>query len=106
MNLLKIDTLPASGKTLDLGMSQCSDDSLLFFIDVDILFDNDTLSRIRRNTIKNVQVYYPIVFSQYDPTLICSNSLSCDIKWTNFSSDLGYLHIKHNLYQKNTCITI
>jgi chondroitin sulfate synthase len=37
-----------------------------------------------------VQVYYPIVFSQYDPTLICSNSLSCDIKWTNFSSDLGY----------------
>lgn len=80
----------ARARALDLGMSQCSDDSLLFFIDVDILFDNDALSRIRRNTIKNVQVYYPIVFSQYDPTLICSNSLSCDIKWTNFSSDLGY----------------
>ncbi|XP_052100171.1 chondroitin sulfate synthase 1-like [Mytilus californianus] len=80
----------ARARALDLGMSQLNEDSLLFFIDVDILFDRDALLRIRYNTIKDIQVYYPIVFSQYDPSLICSNSDSCDIKWTNFTSDLGY----------------
>ncbi|XP_076101707.1 chondroitin sulfate synthase 1-like [Mytilus galloprovincialis] len=77
-------------KALDLGMSQLSEDSLLFFIDVDILFNKDTLLRIRYNTIKNIQVYYPIVFSQYNPSLICSNSDLCDTKWTNLTSDHGY----------------
>jgi chondroitin sulfate synthase len=46
----------ARARALDLGMSQCSDDSLLFFIDVDILFDNDALSRIRRNN--RYQVFF------------------------------------------------
>ncbi|CAG2186701.1 CHSY [Mytilus edulis] len=77
-------------KALDLGMSGLSEDSLLFFIDVDIIFDRDVLLRIRYNTIKNIQVYYPIVFSQYNPSLICSISDSCDIKWTNLTSDHGY----------------
>ncbi|XP_063431680.1 chondroitin sulfate synthase 1-like [Mytilus trossulus] len=77
-------------KVLDLGMSQLSENSLLFFIDVDILFDRDALLRIRYNTIKNIQVYYPIVFSQYTPSLICFNSDSCDTKWTNLTSDHGY----------------
>ncbi|CAG2229702.1 CHSY [Mytilus edulis] len=77
-------------KALDLGMFQLSEDSLLFFIDVDIIFDRDVLLRIRYNTIKNIQVYYPIVFSQYNPSLICSISDSCDIKWTNLTSDHGY----------------
>ncbi|CAG2229700.1 CHSY [Mytilus edulis] len=58
--------------------------------DVDIIFDRDVLLRIRYNTIKNIQVYYPIVFSQYNPSLICSISDSCDIKWTNLTSDHGY----------------
>ncbi|CAG2186702.1 CHSY [Mytilus edulis] len=77
-------------RALDLGMFQLSEDSLLFFIDVDIIFDRDVLLRIRYNTIKNIQVYYPIVFSQYNPSLICSISDSCDIKWTNLTSDHGY----------------
>ncbi|XP_063431679.1 chondroitin sulfate synthase 1-like [Mytilus trossulus] len=77
-------------KALDLGMSQLSENSLLFFIDVDILFNKDALLRIRYNTIKDVQVYYPIVFSQYNPSLVCSNSDSCDTKWTKLTSDHGY----------------
>lgn len=44
-----------------------SDNDILFFIDVDIVFNLDTIERVRRNTIKHKQVYLPIVFSEYDP---------------------------------------
>lgn len=44
-----------------------SANDILFFIDVDIVFNIDTIERVRRNTIKHKQVYLPIVFSEYDP---------------------------------------
>ncbi len=40
---------------------------MLFFIDVDILFTSDFILRARLNTIEYKQVYYPIVYSEYDP---------------------------------------
>lgn len=43
------------------------DDDILFFIDVDIIFNDVSLKRIRLNTVQNQQVYLPIVFSEYDP---------------------------------------
>lgn len=43
-----------------------SDNDILFYIDVDIVFDRESIERIRRNTIKHKQVYLPIVFSEYD----------------------------------------
>lgn len=42
-------------------------DDIIFFIDVDMVFNRVTLDRIRLNTIKHKQVYFPIVFSQYNP---------------------------------------
>ncbi len=39
----------------------------MFFIDVDILFTSDFMLRARLNTIEFKQVYYPIVYSEYDP---------------------------------------
>ncbi|KAI3389052.1 hypothetical protein SNEBB_005927 [Seison nebaliae] len=39
---------------------------LIFFIDIDMAMDNGVLDRVRLNTIENEQVYYPIVFSQYN----------------------------------------
>jgi len=44
-----------------------STDALLFFTDVDMLFTADALRRIRLNTIRGAQVYFPIVFSEYSP---------------------------------------
>lgn len=55
---------------LEKGVEVCDSGDLLFFIDVDILFTSESLQRIRLNTIKNYQVYFPIVFSQYDPQVV------------------------------------
>lgn len=49
------------------GASLFGSDELIFFIDVDVLFTHDFLLRTRLNTIQYKQVYYPIVFSEYDP---------------------------------------
>jgi chondroitin sulfate synthase len=51
----------------EAGASLFADNALLFFIDVDMVFNRDTLMRIRYSTIENRQVYFPIVFSQFDP---------------------------------------
>lgn len=42
---------------------------ILFFIDVDITFKRTSIERIRLNTKMHKQVYLPIVFSEYDPTV-------------------------------------
>ena len=51
----------------ELGADTFSTNDLIFFIDVDIAFTSDFLLRARLNTIEYKQVYYPIVFSEYDP---------------------------------------
>ncbi|KAL1517137.1 hypothetical protein ABEB36_000943 [Hypothenemus hampei] len=43
---------------------------LLLFIDVDIVFDNSFLQRIRKNTILTKSVYFPILYSLYSPKLL------------------------------------
>lgn len=80
----------ARASALDLGAKQCSKHDLLFCVDVDILLTVDSLNRIRLNTIEGTQVYYPIVFSQYNPSTICKNSPICAIDDFDFSSDMGY----------------
>lgn len=45
-------------------------DDLLFFVDVDMVFSRATLERIRTNTIRGRQAYFPIVFSEFDPTTV------------------------------------
>ncbi|KAI1704671.1 chondroitin n-acetylgalactosaminyltransferase domain-containing protein [Ditylenchus destructor] len=54
------------GQALAKGSTSIQDsNSLLFFTDVDMLFDYETLERIRLNTILGAQVYFPITFSEY-----------------------------------------
>ncbi|XP_070565711.1 chondroitin sulfate synthase 1-like [Ptychodera flava] len=55
---------------LDLGIKQYPTDALLFISDVDVDFDAGFLDRCRLNTVQKHQVYFPIVFSLYDPAYI------------------------------------
>ncbi|XP_054714814.1 chondroitin sulfate synthase 1-like [Uloborus diversus] len=52
---------------LEVGSKAFSLDALLFFVDVDIVLSSGVLERIRLNTIKGKRVYFPVVFSEYDP---------------------------------------
>ncbi|XP_066273498.1 chondroitin sulfate synthase 1-like isoform X1 [Branchiostoma lanceolatum] len=78
------------GLGLELGASQFTNTSLLFFCDVDLVFQQSLLQRIRAKTIMGQQAYYPIVFSQYDPSVVHRNS-SVSIR-NNFllTKDTGY----------------
>lgn len=51
----------------ELGAAKFGPHDLIFFVDVDIMFSSDFLLRARLNTIEYKQVYYPIVYSEYDP---------------------------------------
>lgn len=59
---------------LEIGSKAFPLDSLLFFLDVDIVLDFGVMDRVRLNTIKSQQVYFPVVFSEYDPEYLENDS--------------------------------
>ncbi|XP_014667856.1 PREDICTED: chondroitin sulfate synthase 1-like [Priapulus caudatus] len=58
------------GLALQIGARLRRADALLFFVDVDIYFSRDFLERARLNARRGVSVYFPIVFSQYNPRTV------------------------------------
>lgn len=54
---------------LQFGVSNFGPEALLFFCDVDIIFDMEFVERCRRNTVRGKRVYYPIVFSQFNQSM-------------------------------------
>jgi chondroitin sulfate synthase len=71
----------------------------LFLVDVDIMFSVESLMRIRLNVRQGQLVYFPIVFSQYDPGPVCkeqpqhcqcSQSHGCVIDPQDFHPSAGY----------------
>ncbi|XP_013413547.1 chondroitin sulfate synthase 1 [Lingula anatina] len=77
------------GVALQQGSAMFDSRTLLFFVDVDITFNNDALQRIRSNTIRGQQVYFPVVFSQYDPAMVCNQNPCPNIPFV-FTENIGY----------------
>ncbi|XP_070592407.1 chondroitin sulfate synthase 3 [Erythrolamprus reginae] len=83
------------GLGLETASSQFDNDTLLLFCDVDLIFTPDFLQRCRANTIQGEQVYYPIIFSQYDPKVTYGDHPPMDnyfvfTKKTGFWRDYGF----------------
>ncbi|CAF1512460.1 unnamed protein product, partial [Adineta steineri] len=72
------------------GASRFNDTDLLFFIDVDMVFTRDLFPRIRHHTIFNKQVYYPTVFSQYDPQYWELPKMLSNFTSFHIRNDIGY----------------
>ena len=58
------------GIGLHIAAQQLHNDSLLFFCDVDVVFTKEFINRCRLNSVLGKQVYYPMIFAQYNPALI------------------------------------
>ena len=70
IKVVNVDEEFNRGRALNLGANLCNRLDILFFMDVDILFDQGTLNRCRANAIPDKQVWFPIVWNQYDPKII------------------------------------
>lgn len=71
LNLITIDGNFSRGIALNRATHShhIQSDDIIFFIDVDITFKQSSIERIRMNTIRHRQVYFPIVFGQYNPNV-------------------------------------
>ncbi|XKL68382.1 hypothetical protein PGB90_003873 [Kerria lacca] len=76
IKIISLEEKFARAKALDYGMKQVNANDLLFFIDVDMVWTTDTLQRIRLNTVLGKMVYFPIVFSEFDPTIVYRSHIS------------------------------
>ena len=72
------------------GASKFNDTDLLFFIDLDMIFTRALFPRIRHHTIFHRQVYFPIIFSQYDPNYWETSAVTRDFTSFPLQDDIGY----------------
>jgi chondroitin sulfate synthase len=78
------------GYARSYGASRFNDTDLLFFIDLDMVFTRDLFPRIRHHTIFHKQVYFPIIFSQYDPHYWHNTPVQSNFSSFHLRDDVGY----------------
>lgn len=78
--------------SLELGVENANQDDLLFFCDIDIIFTQLFLDMCRLNTEKSKKVYFPILYSFYNPNILNKSTESSLIinKETGFWRDSGF----------------
>ncbi|RXG68717.1 Chondroitin sulfate synthase 1 [Armadillidium vulgare] len=98
------DTLNSKSKALALAASDLNDDSLLFIIDVDMVFKAEIFDRIRWFTIPGKQVYFPIVFSEYSPNMSREKNVGSEYEHFQVKNSMnvirvpepGLVHVYHD----------
>lgn len=63
------------GAALTRGLEDCAETDLVFFIDVDVEFTAEGLRAARAHAAHG-RVYFPIVFSEYDPVVVESREFN------------------------------
>ncbi|GCC37611.1 chondroitin sulfate synthase 1-like [Chiloscyllium punctatum] len=95
MTILPMKGEFSRGLALEMGSSSFHNNSLLLFCDIDLIFTPDFVQRCRDNTIQGEQVYFPVIFSQYDPKIVYGGNPVNDnnfvfTKKTGFWRDYGF----------------
>nr|XP_002129676.3 chondroitin sulfate synthase 1 [Ciona intestinalis] len=83
MRQIPINAKFSRGLALEIGASHFSNDSLLFFCDVDVVFDNEFTRKCRSNTDLGKRVFYPVLFSEFHPRFN-----GADTSWKFTSDDI------------------
>ncbi len=60
-------------RALEFGVHRFGNDTLLFFADVDLVFETEFYYRCRAGAVLGKRVYFPLMFSQFNPQIVHYN---------------------------------